>query len=262
MEEALAAIGKIRAHGHHNIVLKESFGVAGSNALRLFEPEILPKQLRWMENAFAQKREIVVEPWLERLADFSVQLEMTERGLKLCGFTGLIADARGQFVANTAEPHFHKRLPGRIISLFEAKADISGVLLEFYHKLFATLEVELRTADFIGPLGIDAFVYRDAGGAVKLKPVVEINPRYTMGRVLVELMRQVCQNSSGTFRLVNPAQLRTEGFENFPAYARSLAEKFPLKLEGGPVPRIREGALCLNDPATVQVCLAVFQVSR
>ena len=77
-------------------------------------------------------------------------------------------------------------------------------------------------------------------GAVKLKPVVEINPRYTMGRVLVELMRQTCQNSFGTFRLVNAAQLRAEGFENFPDYARSLAEKFPLQLEGEPVPRIRE----------------------
>jgi hypothetical protein len=83
-----------------------------------------------------------------------------------------------------------------------------------------------------------------------------------MGRVLVELMRQVCQNSSGSLRLVNPAQLRAEGFESFPAYAKSLAEKFPLKLEGEPTPRIREGALCLNDPATAQVCLAVFQTSR
>jgi uncharacterized ferritin-like protein (DUF455 family) len=262
MDAALAAIAKIRARGHHNIVLKESFGVAGSNALRLLEPEILPAQRRWMENAFAHKRELVVEPWLERLADFSAQLEMTERGLKLCGFTGLTADARGQFVANYAGPHFHKRLPGRIISLFEAKADLSGVLLEFYHGLFAALETELRTADFAGPIGIDAFVYRDASGAVKLKPVVEINPRYTMGRVLVELMRQVCQNSSGTFRLVNPAQLRAEGFADFPAYAKSLAEKSPLLLEGEPMPRIREGALCLNDPATARVCLAVFQVSR
>ncbi len=262
LDEALAALAKIRARGHHKIVIKESFGVAGSNAIRLFEPEILPTQLRWLENAFAKKRELVVEPWLERLADFSVQLEMSERGLKLCGFTGLLADARGQFVANFAEPHHHKRIPAKIISLFTEPKDISGKLLDFYGEIFSRLETELRVADFTGPLGIDAFVYRDANGATKLKPIVEINPRYTMGRVLVELMRQVCQNSSGSFRLVNAAQLRAEGFENFPNYAQSLAEKFPLRLEGEPVPRIREGALCLNDPATAQVCLAVFQVSR
>ncbi len=259
LDEALAAIAKIRARGHHKIVVKESFGVAGSNALRLFEPELLPAQLRWLENAFAHQRELVVEPWLERLQDFSAQLEMTERGLKLCGFTGLQCDARGQFIANFAEPHFHKRIPAQVIAPFNAATDISGRLLEFYGAVFATLETELRRADFTGPIGIDALIHRDANGAVKLKPVVEINPRHTMGRVLVELMRQTGQNCHGSFRLVNAAQLRTEGFENFPAFAKSLTERFPLQLESQP-PRIRSGALCLNDPATAQVCLAVFQV--
>jgi uncharacterized ferritin-like protein (DUF455 family) len=258
---ALAAIAKIRSRGHHKVVAKEAFGVAGSNALRLFEPEMLPAQLRWLENKFAQNRELVIEPWLERERDFSIQLEMTAHGLKLCGYTGLLNDARGQFQANFAEPHHHKRIPANIISLFHAPANIASRLLEFYAGVFAALETELRRADFTGPLGLDAFVYRDAAGAARLKPVVEINPRYTMGRVLVELMRQASQNSFGTFRLVNAAQLRAEGFEDFPGYANSLAEKFPLRLAGEPVPRLRAGALCLNDPATAKVCLAVFQVS-
>ena len=262
VEDALAAIAKIRAGGHHKIVVKEAFGVAGSNAMRLFEPEILPTQLRWLENKFVHKRELVVEPWLERDLDFSVQLEMTANGLKLYGYTGLQCDARGQFVANFAESHHHKRIPAKIISRFTEPKDISNQLLEFYGEVFAALEIELRKIDFTGPIGIDAFVYRTENGAVKLKPIVEINPRYTMGRVLVELMRQTFQNSFGTFRLVNAAQLRAEGFDNFPAYAKMLAEKFPLELEGEPLPRIRAGALCLNDPATAQVCLAVFQVSR
>ena len=261
LSEALAAVAKIRSRGHHPIVVKESFGVAGSNALRLFEPEILPNQLRWMENAFFNRRELVVEPWLERLADFSVQLEMSERGLKLCGFTGLMADSRGQFVANFAEPHHHKRIPAKIISLFKMQADVSGLLLKFYHRLFARLETELQAVDFTGPLGIDAFVYRDTDGTPKLKPVVEINPRYTMGRVLVELMRQVSQNSYGAFQLVNVAQLRAGGLEDFSAYAGSLSQRWPLQMEGRPNPRIRSGAICLNDPATAKACLAVLKVS-
>jgi hypothetical protein len=92
--------------------------------------------------------------------------------------------------------------------------------------------------------------------------VVEINPRYTMGRVLVELMRQTCQNCNGLFRLANAGQLRAEGFADFPAYARALEAKYPLRFEGQPVARICEGALCLNDPAAVRACLAVFHVSR
>jgi hypothetical protein len=90
---------------------------------------------------------------------------------------------------------------------------------------------------------------------------VEINPRYTMGRVMVELMRQACQGSCGVFRLVNRAALRAESAEDFVGYARALSERFPLRLEGDS-PRIREGTLCLNDPASAEVCLAVFQVAR
>jgi len=64
------------------------------------------------------------------------------------------------------------------------------------------------------------------------------------------------------FRLVNRAQLRALGAENFASYARSLSERFPLRLEGEPVAKIREGAICLNDPAEAQVVLATFRVGR
>src|ERR1035437_7739302 len=262
LDEALATIQKIRVRGHHKIVVKEALGLAGSNAMRLFEPGILETHRRWLANAFQRKHQLVVEPWLERELDFSIQLEMSAQGLKLCGFTGLLNDAKGQFQGNFAESHHHKRIPARVISLFPEAADTSGRLLRFYAEIFARLEAELRAVNFVGPVGIDAFIYRDATGVTRLKPVVEINPRYTMGRVLVELMKQTSQGSCGIFRLINHAALRAEGFENFPGYARSLAENFPLQLEGEPFSRIRAGALCLNDPAPAQVCLAVFQVGR
>ena len=83
-----------------------------------------------------------------------------------------------------------------------------------------------------------------------------------MGRLTVELMRQTCPGSYGLFRLINRTMARGEGFEDFSACARSLTRRFAIRLEGEPLPRIREGALCLNDPAAAQVCLAVFQVSR
>ena len=204
----------------------------------------------------------MVEPWLERELDFSIQLEMTVEGLKLRGYTGLLNDARGQFQANFAEPHHHKRIPARVIARFPGPPDISNRLLAFYAEVFRALESELRHADFLGPIGIDAFVYRDAAGAVRLKPIVEINPRYTMGRVLVELMHQTWQGSHGMFRLVNPPALRATGDATFTAYAQRMTGQFPLQFEGQPVPRIREGFLCLNDPATAQVCLATFQVAK
>ena len=75
---------------------------------------------------FENRRQLVVEPWLERVLDFSVQLEMTADGLKLCGYTGLLNDAKGQFQGNWAESHHHKRIPASVIALFREPPDISA----------------------------------------------------------------------------------------------------------------------------------------
>ena len=262
VDAALDAVASIRARGHHKVVLKESIGVAGSNSIRLLEPEVLDKQKRWIANAVDSGREVVVEPWLDRVVDFSAQLEMTEAGLKLCGYTGLINDAKGQFQANWAEPKHQRSFPATVLSTLGVTPRAGNEIQLFYTDLFAALEKELRLVDFLGPIGIDCFVYRDASGAMRLKPVVEINPRYTMGRLTVELMKNVHQGCYGLFRLVNRPTLKAEGCDDFKTFASKLRGNFPVRLEGSTHPRIREGFVCLTDPELAEVCLATFQVFR
>ncbi|MBM3837882.1 MAG: ferritin-like domain-containing protein [Verrucomicrobia bacterium] len=261
-EEALDALAAIRAGGHHRVVIKQSLGLAGHNAIRLWEPELLDTQRRWIESAVQQPCGVVVEPWLERLADFSMQFEMTGGGLKLIGYTGLINDAKGQFRANTAAPNFAKRLPSAVTRAFAGSPQIVPEIYQMYEKLMESLEQELRAVGYEGPLGIDALVYRDAGGMSRLKPIVEINPRYTMGRIAAELMKHTAPGSHGLFRIVNTAALRRHGFTGLQEYARALLDRAPLRLEGAPVARIRSGAVCLNDPEAAQACLAIWEVGR
>ena len=259
---ALEAITTIRNRGQHKVILKESIGVAGSNAVRLFESEVLDPQKRWIANVIAAGREIVVEPWLERVVDFSTQLEMTATGLKLCGYTGLLIDARGQFQGNWAEPKYEKSFPAVVLDSLQVAPRARNEIQVFYGNLFKSLEEELSAVGFLGPLGIDCFVYREATGALKLKPVVEINPRYTMGRVTVELMKHVCQGSFALFRLLNRAALKILGSEDFNRFSAKQQQTHPVQLEGLPNARIREGFLALNDPAQVAGCFATFQVFR
>ena len=259
---ALEAIAAIRARGHHKVVLKESIGVAGSNSIRLLEPEILDKQLHWLTNAVASGQEVVVEPWLERVVDFSAQLEMTRAGLKLCGYTGLLNDSKGQFQANWAEPKHERSFPATVLITLGVTPRAGNEIQVFFGDLFAALEQELRRVDFNGPLGIDCFVYRDGAGAMRLKPVVEINPRYTMGRLTVELMKRVCPGSYGLFQLVNYSALKAASCGDFKTFVVTQSKKFRVVMEGSPHERIREGFICLTDPESAQVCLATFQVFR
>lgn len=261
LEDALETIAAIRSRGHHRVVVKQAHGVAGHNAIRLWEPQLLPAQRQWLAHALGNGRQLVVEPWLERELDFSVHLEMGPGGLTLCGYAGLVNDRKGQFLANWAEADYSRCLPAKVATLFRAPAHIAEHLQRLYGEVFSLLESELQTLRFAGPVSIDALVYRTPQGDCRLKPVVEMNPRYTMGRLAVELMKQACAGSGGLFRLVTRAQARAEGCADLPSYARALGERLPLRLEGEPWPKIRQGALCLNDPARAQACLATFEVS-
>jgi uncharacterized ferritin-like protein (DUF455 family) len=261
LDEALAAIAAIRARGHHRVIVKQDFGWAGHNALRLWEPELLAPQRRWLERATAAGRRLVVEPWLERELDFSLQLELGADGWKLRGYTGLRNDYRGRFQGNWAESHHHRRPPAGVLERLAGPPDVARRFHRFYAEAFALLEAGLRAADYRGPVGVDAFVYRTPDGAFRLKPVVEINPRFTFGRLTVELMRQTAPGSRGELRLVNRAQAAAAGAAGFAEYASQLRARRPIRLAGDPVPRLAEGAVCLNDPERAQVCLAVFEVT-
>jgi uncharacterized ferritin-like protein (DUF455 family) len=261
LDAALAAIAAIRARGHHRVVVKQALGLAGGNAIRLWEPELLDTQRRWMADAFEAGRTLVVEPWLEREADFSAQYEMTGNRLHLVGFTDLYNDQRGQFTANGAAPGFARKPSARICGAFPHVPDSGGKLTRVFEIIRARLESVLSDAGHTGPVGIDAFVHRSADGP-RLKPVVEINPRYTMGRLLLELMRRAAPGTHGLFRLVNRATLKAEGCADFAEYAGKISNQYSVKMVGEPVPKIAEGAVCLNDPASAQVCLGVFRVGN
>ncbi len=258
---ALAAIQSFRDQGHHRLVVKQALGLAGANAIRLWEPELLETQRRWMAESLESGQTLVVEPWLERLADFSAQFERTASGLRRIGFTDLFNDHRGQFLANGASPGFERRPPARVVRAFKSFSDAPGILRRVYDVIASALETRLAEVGFWGPIGIDALVCQTPEGP-RLKPVVEINPRYTMGRLTLELMRVVAPGSHGLFRLVNRSQLKASGFATFADYARERTAIRPLCLAGIPEPRLREGMVCLNDPARAQACLAVFAVSR
>ena len=258
---ALAAIQSFRDQGHHRLVVKQALGLAGANAIRLWEPELLETQRRWMADVLEAGQTLVVEPWLERLADFSVQFERIASGLRRIGFTDLFNDHRGQFLANGASPGFERRPPARVVRAFRTWPDAPGLLRRVYDVIASALETRLAAIGFWGPIGIDALVCQTPDGP-RLKPVVEINPRYTMGRLTLELMRVVAPGSHGLFRLVNRSQLKASGFATFADYAHDAVRRHPLHRAGSPQPRLREGAVCLNDPSRAQVCLALWAVGR
>ena len=61
------------------------------------------------------------------------------------------------------------------------------------------------------PFGVDAMVYRDLAGQLKIKPLVELNPRTTMGHVSLALTKRLASGVVGQFRIFNAQQWRVVG---------------------------------------------------
>jgi hypothetical protein len=59
---------------------------------------------------------------------------------------------------------------------------------------------------YVGPVGVDAFVYRRAE-ELRLQPLVEINPRATMGRVGLALRSRLAPGREGLFLVLSRSDL-------------------------------------------------------
>jgi len=113
----------------------------------------------------------------------------------------------------------------------------------------------LAEAGWRGPIGVDAMVFtHTTDQTLRLRPVVEINPRFTMGRLGLALRRHLAHGAVGTWtlhRTQDPARM-----------AKTLTANAPFVTDtvGDVTPRWRSGVLPTNDPATAHQWLSVVSV--
>jgi uncharacterized ferritin-like protein (DUF455 family) len=227
------------------VLLKAPFASAGRGLRRVGRGALSPADHAWAARALAHGP-LVVEPWLDRVADLSLHLDATPDGtLRTLGFSSFVADARGQWRAS-------------IVGLAPAglPADVcrwwspGGAAPRFgpvAAALRAALAPAVTAAGYAGPLGVDLLLARGPGGALALHPLVEINPRWTFGRVALALGPRV--GAPARIRTVPVAALGPGGAAAFLAAA-------PARTAHG---RLVEGRVPLADPATVRVVLPVLE---
>jgi len=181
LEELREAARRIQREGTKEVFLKAPFGASGQANHRWQEGLVEP----WASRTLQQQGRLLVEPFLERLFDFSVLYQREASGTRFLGFVRLENDSRGQFRAAQTGPRFCQGLPPSL-----ARFLATSVLDYFRTTVPEFLDEAPEFAAYKGPIGIDSFVYGDSSSHLRLKPIVEINPRYTMGRVALELQRR------------------------------------------------------------------------
>ena len=242
----------IESHESHSFFIKAEYGASGQNMIRIKNNTIEPDQAGWINNML-KNQSLIVEAELERVLDFSVQCEMTDN-LKLIAYTRLKTDQRGQYMGSICGRFAHG-LDEQTVQ-FIYKGQRKAWLMDYYEsQVLPLLEMKLLKIKYRGPLGIDAFIYRQ-DGRLKLKAVVEINLRYTMGRVAVELGKQMNSKRIGILEILNKKQFNGDSML---VATEKIDRQFPLEIHEG-TEKINRGTVLLNDPSQAENFICTFSI--
>jgi len=157
IEAALAAAPAL------GLLLKRAFGFAGRGQRRLPAGKLNDDDRRWCEGACANGQGALLEPWVERLADFALHGSIRASGeLRLGRPLRQYCDGRGAWERS------------------EVTGDLSADEREALEAAARETARALVEAGYFGPFGIDAFRYRARDGATAFNARVELNARYSM----------------------------------------------------------------------------------
>lgn len=181
--------------------------------------------------------EVFVEPLLEKAFDLGFLYEVTSDDVKWLGPSLFFTDEKGQYKGN-----YLNGMPSDIsdeLNLFIQSA------LEKIPQIHINLirKTEIHKI-YQGPFGIDTLIYRDKEDMLKINPCLEINWRFTMGHVALNLEKYLNKETKAIFRTYYHNKIP------FSVFADEKIKQLPLKLAGGkiesgfiPLTEISEGSI-------------------
>ena len=151
-------------------VLKPRLGTSGRGRLEGRAGALDPEALRGALPRFRARGGVVVEPWLERVADLSAQLWIGADG------DPVLLGTLQQVLTPGGVPLGHRGELGA-----DGEASSGSCWDRELRAAALALARAAAAAGYTGPCGVDAFCYRGADGRERLRPVVEFNARFTAG---------------------------------------------------------------------------------
>lgn len=170
------------------VVLKAAFSSAGQNMLRI-KSTLVDKEKNWVQNILKEHKAIVVEPWFDRVADFSSQLKIENNKVIYLGDTRLLTDKRGQYMGTLLGKKMDF-LSEEIVKFIYSTTG-SQNFQSLLKRVSLFVGERLLNEGYEGSFGLDVFIYRDVNSphGFRIKFISEINPRFTMGRIALEIAR-------------------------------------------------------------------------
>jgi uncharacterized ferritin-like protein (DUF455 family) len=238
------------------VVFKSPFSASGRGMIRIRHQAPDAKDLQWIATILKHHGEVLAEPWLKKFTDLSTHVDIAPDGtVKYIGVTRFWTDVRGQYRGH---------LVGRMMD------ELGPTVIQSWHRDGGWSETLKDTAmkvgeeafqrGYFGPLGIDALIFRDDDG-LQLRPLLEINPRWSMGRMALVLQQRLAPKHAGIWIHISKQECNKSGHQSFTALVAALERSHPQDIRiHGSAKVIHQGVFPINDPILAKQSLALLIV--
>jgi len=173
LESALNDLPNLQGTPEIEWVVKANFSMSARERMRGQGPQLTSQIRGWAEKRLSQGQPLFLEPWVKRTAEAGLQFEIPREGdPQLIGISPLLSDERGQY-------------RGSRIAVDQKTCQAWQSAIEVGQRVAS----KAQQAGYFGPLGIDAMLFADEQGEIQIRPIQDVNARYTMGRVALGFSR-------------------------------------------------------------------------
>jgi len=227
------------------LVLKAPLSSSGRGIQFIRNGILNNSKKQWTSGVLKQQKYMIAEPFLEKLADFSFQFQISsEAEIEYLGSTFFETSSNGQYRGS----FIHREL-SEVLAI-ESYNELQGQINQTANTIKEALKLSDYPKWYRGFLGVDAMVIKNEK-QILIQPCVEINCRANMGVLTLLLENKIDREATGKFELFYGS---AGEFDNFSKNMNSIN---PLLLRKG---KLISGFLPLVEPEAHQKFGAYFSL--
>lgn len=178
-----------------NLMVKMPWSSSGRGLQPITTFPLHPSVIQRISGMLKSQGHVLTEPLHHKVADLAFLYDVSGDNITLSGFSRFFTDNKGQYKGN-----YLNGWPALFPEEVKKFADMAEATLPDQHiRILERLNVQ---GMYRGPLGIDTLIFRDITGQLRINPCQEINWRFTMGNISLNLEKSLHTLSQGTFLIV------------------------------------------------------------
>lgn len=207
------------------LIIKAPWSSSGRGLQQITKLPVVRQVREKIKGIIKQQGYVIVEPLHNKQLDMALQFKIKKGKITYLGISRFFTDKKGQYKGNY--------LNGWPEEINRQAADFADSLPSvLVNPIIETLENSGMSKLYEGYFGVDLLIFKNDNNELKVNPCLEINFRYNMGLLSLNLEKLITSNKHATFRIFN------DRFNSLYGFTKEIEKNNPLhirnyKIESG-----------------------------